>query len=378
MDFNLLKILFAILAFQFLFVSFFLFQSKKGNALSNKTLGLVFFMLSIAIINFYWIVFGITTNIPQLLFIDDTFMLAYGPLLYIFTESILFKKYRLKKKSIIHFIPFMISVCYVIGLVFFVDASSILEWTDQIRIHQLPIYLRIGETLILLHILIYLFKSKKEIRGVFKRASELYSNFDQDDFELLRFIINCFIILFLLALIHSFLPFIGFSGSLLITLLSIVLFMFYFINSVLLKMLKRSTNDSGVMSQVNFENKEKYAGSKITQAQLKGSKSKLYDHMKSTKRYLNADLNIDDLSKEMGLSSKDLSQIINQGFSCNFFDFVNKFRVEEAKSIFSKQTEDKMTIQEVMYDSGFSSKSSFNTAFKKFTNLTPTQFKNTL
>jgi AraC-like DNA-binding protein len=100
--------------------------------------------------------------------------------------------------------------------------------------------------------------------------------------------------------------------------------------------------------------------------------------MKRSKRYLNVDLNIDDLAKEMDLSSKDLSQIINQGFSCNFFDFVNKFRVEEAKSIFSKQTDDKMTIQEVMYDSGFSSKSSFNTAFKKFTNLTPTQFKNTL
>jgi AraC-like DNA-binding protein len=57
---------------------------------------------------------------------------------------------------------------------------------------------------------------------------------------------------------------------------------------------------------------------------------------------------------------------------------VNRFRVEAAKFLFENQAVKKLTIQEVMYDSGFNSKSSFNTAFKKFTNLTPTQFKNSL
>ena len=60
------------------------------------------------------------------------------------------------------------------------------------------------------------------------------------------------------------------------------------------------------------------------------------------------------------------------------FDFVNKFRVETAKSLFENQVDIKLTIQEVMFDSGFNSKSSFNTAFKKFTNQTPTEFKNAL
>ena len=49
-----------------------------------------------------------------------------------------------------------------------------------------------------------------------------------------------------------------------------------------------------------------------------------------------------------------------------------------AKSLFRNQTDTKLTISEVMYDSGFNSKSSFNTAFKKFTQKTPTQFKNDL
>ena len=84
------------------------------------------------------------------------------------------------------------------------------------------------------------------------------------------------------------------------------------------------------------------------------------------------------MSIELELSSKVVSQIINEGYACNFFDFVNTFRIEAAKTLFANLKDEKLTIQEVMYDSGFNSKSSFNTAFKKFTNLTPTQFKNTL
>ena len=102
----------------------------------------------------------------------------------------------------------------------------------------------------------------------------------------------------------------------------------------------------------------------------------IFDKLQTLNRY--SELTIDDLATELALTPKIVSQIINEGYSCNFFDFVNKFRVEEAKSLLSSRTNDKMTIQEVMYDAGFNSKSSFNTAFKKFTKLTPTQFKNNL
>ena len=125
MDINLLKILFSILCFQFLFVSLFLAQNKKGKTLSNKLLATVFFMISIVVIDLYLIVFRVEINIPQILFIDDTFMFAYGPLLYLFTQSVVFKNYRLQRKSMVHFIPFLIAVCVVIGIILFVDTNSI-------------------------------------------------------------------------------------------------------------------------------------------------------------------------------------------------------------------------------------------------------------
>jgi AraC-like DNA-binding protein len=357
MDANMLKILFAILCFQLLFVAFFLFQSKRGKSISNKILALVFLMLSIAAINLYWIVIGIQTNIPQLVFVDDTFLFAYGPLMYLFTQSVLFKNYTLKKKHLIHFIPFLISVCAAIVYIFSADVTSLSQATMQMKSNQIPLFFRMGEMLILFYILFYLFKSKREVRKVLDSAFEKYSSIDQEEFRSLKFVINSFIILFLLAFIHSVLPFIGVRGGLFITLLLMVLFTFYFINSVLFKMLKQTTNDSGLITQPNYEHKEKYAGNE---------------------RYLDSELNINNLSNELNLPCKILSQVINEGYDCNFFDFVNEFRVDAAKSLFKNQTDENMTIQEVMYDSGFNSKSSFNTAFKKFTGVTPTQFKNSV
>jgi len=136
MDVILLKILFYILCFQFLFVSLFLLQNKKGKTLSNKLLAVVFFMICIVVMNLYLIVFGVEIKTPQLLFFDDTFMFAYGPLLYLFTQSVLFKSYRFQKKLIVHFIPFLISICIVISIILFVDTETLSQTTNRISSQQ--------------------------------------------------------------------------------------------------------------------------------------------------------------------------------------------------------------------------------------------------
>jgi len=378
MDTNLLKILFYVLCFQLLFVSFFLFQNKKGKTISNKILAIVFLMISISVINIFVILFNVKIKWPQLLFIDDTFMFAYGPLLYLFTQSILFKNYELKKKSLFHFLPFILAICFVIGIILFIDTATISKTADQIKNAQIPIYISIGGILILIHIFYYLWKSKKEIKVVYNNALQTFSNLNQENYKSVNFILNSFIGIFSISLINSILPFMGIKSGMAVTLLLMILFMLYFINSVLFKMLNQSTNDSGLISQDSHIEKIKYSGSSLSEAQLLEYKTTLWHHITVNKRYLDSELNIDDLAKELNLLSKVLSQVINEGYNCNFFDFVNKFRIETAKFIMSNVADEKMTIQEIMYDSGFNSKSSFNTAFKKFTKLTPTQFKESL
>ncbi|MBN1272090.1 MAG: AraC family transcriptional regulator [Candidatus Aminicenantes bacterium] len=59
----------------------------------------------------------------------------------------------------------------------------------------------------------------------------------------------------------------------------------------------------------------------------------------------------------------------------NFFDFVNKYRVEEAKKLFLDVSNNSRSILEQLFDAGFNSKSVFNRVFKKYTGMTPSEFK---
>ena len=378
MEVNFLKILFYILCFQFLFVSLFLFQNKKGKTLSNKLLAVVFLLVSLAVIDLYVTVFAVKIKVPYLLFVNDTYMFTYGPLLFLFTRSVLFKHYKLKQRALIHFIPFVIALGYVISVILFVSTDTINDFTNQVSNQDIPMYFRLGEFLILAHIFYYLIRSKLEIKKVLGKVKDLYSTFNQDNFKLLRFILNSFLALFSLSFLHALLPFIGIKNGLLITLVLMILYMFYFINAILLKLLNQSSNDSGALTQTIFKEHVKYAGSSLSDSDLQAYKEQLENYMNKNEPFLNSTLGIYDLSSELEMPSKMLSQVINEGFACNFFDFVNKYRIQAAKILLTNETDDKQTIQEVMYDSGFNSKSSFNTAFKKFTNLTPTEFKKSL
>lgn len=104
-------------------------------------------------------------------------------------------------------------------------------------------------------------------------------------------------------------------------------------------------------------------------------KSKLNVLMKEKHLYLNHDINLASLSEEMNITPHQLSYIINNGFNQNFFQFINGYRVDKAKSLLLDKSSDKLTILGIAYESGFKSKTAFNTTFKKFTNQTPSEFK---
>jgi YesN/AraC family two-component response regulator len=89
--------------------------------------------------------------------------------------------------------------------------------------------------------------------------------------------------------------------------------------------------------------------------------------------YLEYDLKLNVLAEKLDKSVHHISQAINQNANMSFPDFINSFRIEEAKK---KLLEPKpATIFAISLDVGFNSKAAFYTAFKKFTSQTPTEFK---
>jgi AraC-like DNA-binding protein len=90
---------------------------------------------------------------------------------------------------------------------------------------------------------------------------------------------------------------------------------------------------------------------------------------------LNPLLTINKLGRAISISPRDLSQIINESLGVDFFEYVNSYRVKEAKRYLTDTSNRNRSILDVLLDLGFNSKSVFNRVFKKHTGMTPSAFK---
>ena len=102
--------------------------------------------------------------------------------------------------------------------------------------------------------------------------------------------------------------------------------------------------------------------------------TKLLAHLTENKPYLNPNLSLRSLAKEIDIHPNYLSWLLNNSIGKNFNAFINHYRIETFKSIAKDPHNEHLTIEGLAYESGFNSKTVFNTYFKKETGLTPKQF----
>lgn len=103
--------------------------------------------------------------------------------------------------------------------------------------------------------------------------------------------------------------------------------------------------------------------------------SKLIELMIDGKMFLEPNISLADVSKRLEISQRNLSELIRENSNKNFNQFINYYRVEEAKKLLKDSSNDNLNMLGIAYDAGFTSKASFYSVFKKFTSLTPNAFK---
>lgn len=119
---------------------------------------------------------------------------------------------------------------------------------------------------------------------------------------------------------------------------------------------------------------EPLSTSKESEEEMRLISYKVTEYLGSTKAYLHSDLSLAELAKECGLSQKALSRSINSHLGQNFFELVNKMRVEMAKEMLLLPENSGYTIESIALECGFRSRSTFFLAFKRIEGKTPSQW----
>ncbi|MEZ4752074.1 MAG: helix-turn-helix domain-containing protein [Bdellovibrionota bacterium] len=127
------------------------------------------------------------------------------------------------------------------------------------------------------------------------------------------------------------------------------------------------------LERVEGENK----GEHLSDAEVTNLTTRLLDYLEKEQPYLRPDLRLLDLSQALSLKPYLVSETIKRGLQTNFYDLVNTRRVETAKRLIADPAYAHLNLMGIGLESGFNSKSVFNSVFKKQTNMTPSEYRAT-
>jgi AraC-like DNA-binding protein len=118
-----------------------------------------------------------------------------------------------------------------------------------------------------------------------------------------------------------------------------------------------------------------YARSGLSRSQAMDLSARLDTLMEVEKTFLKSDLKAWDVAQLLDVPVYHLSQALSQIHGCNFFEYVNRYRVVEARRLLVDEQFNHITILAIALEAGFNSKASFNRSFKKVTGSTPSSFR---
>ena len=366
MEPSLISFLSFLITFQLLFVGIFLITHKKGNRRNNILFGTIFILIAWNMGDLTLQMNGVVLKWEFLQRIDDGFFLLYGPIFYLYAQGVIFRDFKLSSGNLLHLIPYLLLIISLLSLRNLTPSTS-----EEVIKNDLLWQFYLISALMYAHFFVYLGLTYKSLWKYRKIIKNKYSQIDQINLDWLSLSIKTFGLLTFISLIHNFIALAGNRSVFMVTLVLLLIFIFYFVNKVILKALRQPEIFAGIAQNET----SKYLGSNLTPSQIEEYKKQLMALINTEKPFLDPQVSLADLSEKLSVSTKHLSQVINQTFNKSFFDFINTCRIQEVQQILKESKDDKMTVLEAIYQAGFNSKSSFNTAFKKDTGQTPTEFR---
>ncbi|KIA99273.1 histidine kinase [Flavobacterium sp. KMS] len=376
-NFSYLKIIALIAVFVLLLLVFFLLTVKTKNKLSNRLIASYLILTAIDISGFF-IAENITNNHPNLEIFRWTLCLLNIPLFYLYVLSLCYTDFRLKFKHALHTAPFIILNLILIPRIYLAnDTYKKYFFEHHFETTEMVFFQFLIEVQYLLYI-IGIFLILKKYRKIYL---ENFANSNTATYKWLFQITIVFIVAHYFDTFKNLLRYTDYHTLLIfindfIGIIALLITCWFVLKALNYPELFRGI-DSKLQLAKDFTSKT--AASKNQDITVIASQIDiLKKHMIDKKPYLDQSFTIQDLANQINIPVRELSILINLHMHQHFFDFVNQYRIENAMEILRNYSKSELTVLEILYKVGFNSKSSFHTAFKKHTSLTPTEYRNSL
>lgn len=350
----------------------FLYRGIRQNRLSDKMLGWVMFILAMELQDYTFGFAGINFLWNELNGFPRGVSLLFGPVVYFYFKAQVNRSFKIDRKALLHLVPYALYFLY--HIVFFIQGSDAVEWKQNSDLDNVLSYLlMIGRWV---SYIVYLVLCLRIYKRYKRWTLNQFSNEELINFNWFRNFIYAMIFWLVSREIMNILDAIfdlDFHQDWWWNLVLVVV-CFYIGLAGYSQVQPAQINFDDAPEDIPDElNKE---SSNKDESNLKIDKlaSRLSEVMENERLYLNQDLNLQYLSKRLKTNSVELSAAINQSFGKNFNDYINALRVEEFIRLSLDEKRKHFTLLSHAYDAGFSSKSTFNRAFKKIKGKAPREY----
>jgi AraC-like DNA-binding protein len=374
-----MKFIFLIASFNAFFFTSFLLQ-KKPKALHDKilTVWLIYLGFFIGVYAFYS--HELFTHFKLLSISLLSLFLLHGPFLYYYIQALFSHKTNFSPKDLLHLLPFALFNLYLIISSANPDLSGRLNIENISPGDKPPVLFAFFLVITAFSGTLYMIPAFRFFRKLDINIFNNYSSSASLDLYWIRNLVLVFGIVWTALIIITVIHHIFRLFSMAFCTDGLFLFLSVFVILIGYFGLKQRTiftSENVIADEEPKTSKVRYSGSRLTEEEAKQYSAKLTEYMKAEKPFLNPDLSLPQLSAELNVSSHYLSQVINEQFNLNFFDFVNGYRVEEFKQNVRKPEFSNYSLLGIAFECGFNSKTAFNRIFKQATGLTPSQYRKT-
>lgn len=374
-DFFALVILLGIV--QGFFLAYFFLSNSRGSNYPNRFLGLALLSLSLIILDI-WL--GYTDYMFRVLWLVDSteplnFLMAVLPFLYLKTSL----TGRFDRRDWLHFAPALLYFLYMCALIYpqslafkyNANVGSFHPDTPHIPVDTYgePWMFFLKEhinELTFVWMMMYLIANFVLLQRAYRERGLSFFSFQPSSLSWHRsFFIQLLTVVLVFVITRVTFP--SDLGDHIIA--AHIAFVIY------------STSFVVVKRSVFFEEQtettpvRKYEKSSLTLEIQSSTLRKLEHYMESEKPYLDAGFSLPLMAKRLSVSTHHLSQILNEELGQSFFDLVAQYRVAEAQQLLTSPETAHLKIEEIAQQVGYNSKSAFNTAFRKITQQTPSEFR---